>query len=108
MMEHEIFNSDDEEYEYKEKNKKITLINSFLFKNIPYFLVFISIFFTMIAKIVSIASGIAAVIISFLGFGIAFVAFILAVISMLKKEKFEIKDGVCLFVTMFGMLIAIL
>ena len=107
-MEHEIFNSDDEENVSEKKKGKKLNFDLFSFENIPYALIFVSIFFTMIARIVAIASGVAAVVISFLAFGVAFSAFILAVISMLKKKKFEIKDGVCLFVTTFGMLIAVL
>ncbi len=107
-MEHEIFNSDEEEYIYKEKKERKTSINLFSLENIPYFLIFISIFFTMIAKLIAIASIIAGAVLNFLGFGIAFSAFILAIIAMLKKKKFDVKDGICLAVTMFGMLISVL
>lgn len=104
-MEHEIFNSDEEN---NSKSKKKEFSNLFSFENIPFFLVFASIFFTIIAKVVSIASVVAAVIIAFIALSVAFSAFVLNVISLLKKNKFNVKDGVCLAVTMFAMLISIL
>lgn len=108
-MEHEIFNSDDEEVIVEQKAEKKTKGfwgNLFTCEFISIFFAGLSLCLNFFARFLGLFTNIAPVVFALLGLGCALAGAVLTIIPMVKKRKMAI--NLQLILNLFAILISVL